>query len=120
MPRESLFLRSAVRELGAMCAHGHLDNSTQEPDVTVLMGVFNGLPELEQSIRSILAQTFGDFEFLIIDDGSTDGSDRLIRRYAEHDHRIRLSEERDQQGLGAVLNRGVREARGQIDREDGR
>ncbi len=44
--------------------------------VTVLMGVFNGLPHLPCSIESILKQTFADFEFLIIDDASTDASAR--------------------------------------------
>lgn len=88
--------------------------TTPSPAVTVLMGVFNGLPELEQSIRSILAQTFTDFEFLIIDDASTDGSDRLIRQYASHDTRIRLLRNEVNAGLGAVLDQGVREARGEL------
>jgi glycosyltransferase involved in cell wall biosynthesis len=84
------------------------------PEVTILMGVFNGLPELERAIRSILDQTFRAFEFLIIDDASTDGSDQLIRRYAECDDRITFLRNETNQGLGAVLNRGVREARGQL------
>jgi glycosyltransferase involved in cell wall biosynthesis len=84
----------------------------RSPEVTVLMGVFNGLPELERSIRSILAQTFTDFEFLIVDDASTDGSDELIRRYARQDGRIRLLRNESNAGLGAVLHQGVREARG--------
>lgn len=82
------------------------------PTVTVLMGVFNGLPRMEPAIRSIQCQSATDFEFLIIDDGSTDGSDRVARRYAESDPRIRLIRNEMNQGLGAALNRGVQEARG--------
>lgn len=83
----------------------------QQPEVTVLMGVFNGLPRLERSIRSILAQTFSNFEFLIIDDASTDGSDQVVQQYAKEDCRIRLIRNEVNAGLGAVLNLGVREAR---------
>jgi len=82
--------------------------------VTVLMGVFNGLPRLESAIRSIQAQTCRDFEFLIVDDGSTDGSRELIRQAAESDPRIRLVVNHTNQGLGAVLNRGVAEAPGEF------
>ena len=93
---------------------GRCTMSRSDPQVTILMGVFNGLPHLEQSIRSILAQTFRDFEFLIIDDASSDGSDRLIDRCAERDDRISVLRNETNLGLGAVLNRGVREARGQL------
>ena len=82
------------------------------PNVTVLMGVFNGLPYLEESIRSILGQTFADFEFLIIDDASSDGSDELIRRHAMQDPRIRLIRREANAGLGAILRLGVEQARG--------
>lgn len=81
------------------------------PQVSVLMGVFNGREYLEASIRSILDQTFDDFEFLIIDDASVDGSGELISHYANQDGRIRLIRNERNAGLGAVLRRGVAEAR---------
>ena len=84
------------------------------PPVTVLMGVYNGLPRLEHAVRSIQDQTVQDFEFLIIDDGSTDGSDRVIRRLADADPRIKFIAGGTNRGLGAVLNRGVEEARGKL------
>jgi glycosyltransferase involved in cell wall biosynthesis len=84
------------------------------PPVTVLMGVYNGLPSLERAVRSILEQTVRHFEFLIIDDGSTDGSDRVIRHLAETDPRIRFIAGATNRGLGWVLNRGVEEARGKL------
>lgn len=78
------------------------------------MGVFNGLPHLEASIRSILQQTYADFEFLIIDDGSTDGSERMIATYATQDARIRFVRNAMNVGLGAVLSGGVAAARGSL------
>ena len=69
---------------------------TRCPDVTVLMGVFNGLPRLEHALRSVLRQTFSDFEFLIIDDGSTDESGAVLRRFATEDPRLRVVTHTDQ------------------------
>ncbi len=59
------------------------------PKVTVLMPVWNGEKFLGESIESILNQTFEDFEFLIINDGSTDDSLCIIETYARRDPRIR-------------------------------
>ncbi|ASQ89850.1 hypothetical protein CHL67_01975 [Prosthecochloris sp. GSB1] len=80
------------------------------PKVTVLMPVHNGEAYLRQAVQSILDQTFTDFEFLILDDGSTDGSRDIVRSFG--DPRIRL--EANERNLGTVhaLNRGIRLARG--------
>jgi len=56
---------------------------TINPKVTVLMSVYNGKKYLREAIDSILNQTFKDFEFLIIDDGSTDSSAEIIRSYTD-------------------------------------
>lgn len=58
--------------------------------LSVVMPVHNALPYLDESIASILAQTFADFEFVIRDDGSTDGSAEALRGWAARDRRIRL------------------------------
>ena len=90
------------------------------PQVTVLMTVYNGLPYLGEAIDSILAQTFKDFEFLIIDDASTDDSRSLIESYT--DARIRLV--RNERNLGQVpsLNNGLHLACGEyvarLDQDD--
>lgn len=60
------------------------------PSVCVLMPVYNAERYLAEAVESILAQNFGDFEFLIVDDGSTDRSLDILRRYAHEDRRIRL------------------------------
>src|SRR5689334_8878938 len=83
--------------------------SDVHPPLTVLMSVYNGVRFLSQAIVSILGQSFGDFEFLIVDDGSDDGSWEILQRHAG-DARIRLIRQ-DNRGLAASLNRGLAEAR---------
>lgn len=73
--------------------------------VTVLTPVYNGAPYLREAIESILSQTFVDFEFLIINDGSTDESAEIIKSY--RDPRIRLVENERNLGLAATRNRGL-------------
>lgn len=79
------------------------------PRITVLMPVHNGAEYLKEAIESILSQTFKDFEFLIIDDGSTDNSEKIVRSYA--DPRIRLVRNIENIGLAATLNKGIGLAR---------
>ncbi len=81
------------------------------PKVTVLMSVYNGEKYLREAIDSILGQTFKDFEFLIIDDGSTDGSLEIIRSYA--DPRIWLIQNEENIGLTRSLNKGLKLSQGQ-------
>lgn len=80
------------------------------PRVTVLMPVFNGGGFLVEAIRSILEQTFSDFEFLIVDDGSTDDSAAVVSSFA--DPRIRLVRNGANLGLIASLNVGLGLSRG--------
>ncbi len=81
------------------------------PKVTILMSVFNGEKFLREAVESILSQTFMDFEFLIIDDGSTDNSVEIINSYS--DPRIRLVRNETNIGLTKSLNIGLRLARGE-------
>jgi glycosyltransferase involved in cell wall biosynthesis len=82
----------------------------ESPAVTVLMTVYNGLPYVREAIDSILGQTFGDFEFLIIDDASTDASVDCVRFY--RDPRIRLECNNCNMRQVGSLNRGLGLARG--------
>ena len=79
--------------------------------VTVFMAVYNGEKYVIPAVDSILAQSIQDFEFLIIDDGSSDRSPEYLRRFAALDKRIRLIQ-RENRGLVATLNEGLAEARG--------
>jgi glycosyltransferase involved in cell wall biosynthesis len=91
----------------------------EKPEVSVVMAVYNERPFLKEAVQSILAQTFEDFEFIIINDGSTDGSQETLGRFAECDERIRLVHQ-ENRGLVSALNRGLSMAGGQyIARMDG-
>ena len=87
-----------------------------EPRVSVVMIFLDAARFMEESIESVLAQTFGRWELLLVDDGSTDGSTEIARRYAErHPGRIRYLEHDGHQnrGMSASRNRGIRHARGE-------
>jgi L-malate glycosyltransferase len=86
--------------------------------LTVLMPVYNGERFLKSAIESILSQSFSDFEFLIINDGSTDNSDTIIRSF--NDKRITLVSNEKNLGLISSLNKGINLAKGKyIARMDG-
>lgn len=92
---------------------------SDRPGITVLMTVFNGGRHLAPAIESILAQSHRDFEFLIVDDASTDGSVECLRSFAALDSRIRLLLNDCNKGQTACLNQGLREAKGMwIARQD--
>jgi glycosyltransferase involved in cell wall biosynthesis len=83
------------------------------------MSVYDGASYLEKSIESILNQTFKDFEFIIIDDGSTDNSWEILNSYANQDHRIKLFKNEVNLGLTKSLNKGLALAQGDyIARQD--
>lgn len=81
------------------------------PKVTVLMPVYNGAPYLKEAIESILSQTFKDFEFIIIDDGSTDNSYEIARSYL--DQRIKLYKNEFNLRVAETLNKGIKLAQGE-------
>ena len=82
-----------------------------DPKVTVLMSAYNGARYLRDAIESILGQTFTNFEFLIINDCSTDRSGEILRGF--RDPRIRIINNEKNIGLTRSLNRGLTQARGQ-------
>ena len=88
-------------------------NDPKPPVVSVLLAVYNTRPFLAEAIESILAQAFEDFEFLIVDDGSTDGSTEVVRRFAAIDGRVRPII-RENRGLVASLNEMIEAARGEF------
>jgi glycosyltransferase involved in cell wall biosynthesis len=81
------------------------------PRVTVVTPAFNVAPYLAEAITSVLAQSMRDFELLVVDDGSTDESLQIARRFAEADHRVRVIAI-EHGGLSAARDAGVNAARG--------
>ena len=86
------------------------------PLVSVVLPVRNGAADLPKAIDTILAQTFTDFELIVVNDGSTDGTAAVLD--AIRDPRVRVVHQ-ENMGLAAALNRGISLARGRyIARQD--
>jgi glycosyltransferase involved in cell wall biosynthesis len=79
--------------------------------ISILMPVYNGARYLPAAVESVLAQTYGDFELVAVDDGSTDGSHDILRRYARADRRVRVMS-RPNTGIVGALNDAASAATG--------
>jgi glycosyltransferase involved in cell wall biosynthesis len=84
------------------------------PKVSAIIIVLNGDAYIEEAIASIRGQSFGDWELLVVDDGSTDGTKAIVARLADTDSRIRLLQHPDggNHGMSAARNVGIAAARG--------
>jgi len=95
------------------------NTAVNSPRVSVVMSVYNGMPYLDAAIQSILGQTFNDFEFIILEDGSTDDTWAALEQYALQDARIHLVRNPQNLGYTRSLNEGFKRARGEfIARQD--
>lgn len=74
------------------------DQSTKTPQISIGMPVYNGEPFIREALDSLLAQTFKDFELIISDNASTDGTEALCREYADKDARIRYVRQPENRG----------------------
>lgn len=83
------------------------------PAVSVVMPVYNTRDYVARAIESVLGQTFGDFELLIVDNGSTDGSGAIIDRFAAQDARIRVLRNEKNVLIAQARNSALDEARGE-------
>ncbi|MGL5810451.1 MAG: bifunctional glycosyltransferase/CDP-glycerol:glycerophosphate glycerophosphotransferase [Nocardioides sp.] len=81
------------------------------PELSVVVPFYQVEAYLDECLRSLLDQTFADYEVILVDDGSRDGSRRIAEEYVARDRRFRLLT-RPNGGLGAARNTGVRAARG--------
>ncbi len=90
-----------------------MTHSSPDPLVSVVMSVYNGERYLAEAIESILNQTFSDFEFIVINDGSTDQSGHILDQFQSQDSRIRVFHEVNE-GLAVSLNKGLKVARGKF------
>jgi GT2 family glycosyltransferase len=83
-----------------------------QPRLSVVMSVYNGMPFLEEAVRSILGQSASDLEFLVVDDGSDDGSAALLQQWRQRDERMTVLCHRVNQGVARSRNAALRLARG--------
>lgn len=118
-------LHEYVDDRGLVYLKGHNDRARQfygnswdaripfdalQPKLSVVMSVYNGERHIEAAIKSVLAQTYQNFEFIIIDDASTDQTPEILRDL--EDPRIRLHRNRTNLGLTKSLNKGISYAKG--------
>ena len=89
-------------------------DSTAPPRVSMVMPVHNGARWLAEAIESVLAQDFGDFELILVDDASRDASPAIMADAAARDPRVRLLHLDTNVGLPAALNHGFAAARGEL------
>lgn len=81
------------------------------PEITALTIVYNGERYIRQAIDSILNQTYSNFEYILVDNNSTDNTPNILRNYAQKDERIKIVKEYKQGGIYAY-NAGIRAAKG--------
>lgn len=81
------------------------------PEISVIVPVYNAEQYLEGCMRSIFSQTFQDFEVILVNDGSTDGSAEMCKKYRDSDSRV-IYIEKENGGAGSARNEGMRVARG--------
>ena len=82
------------------------------PLVSVVMPTYNRIGLLPRAIDSILNQTYDNFEFIIVDDGSNDGTKELLKTYAQSDPRIKILTNEKNMGISYSRNRGTDAAKG--------
>ena len=84
---------------------------SHSPKISVLLAVYNGERYVKDATSSVLLQTFGDFELIIIDDGSSDGTPKILNSFT--DPRIVIVSNEKNEGLIKSLNKGIKMARGE-------
>lgn len=110
--QRNLFLLSASVLFTIML--GFVYHLHSQPTISVIMSTYNRFDLLPRAVDSILNQTYKNFEFIIIDDGSTDDTPEILRNYAQKDHRVIVLTNSSNKGLVFSLNRGLEIARGQF------
>ena len=93
----------------------------QNPIISVIVPVYNVRDYLKKCLDSILSQTFSDFELICVNDGSTDGSRKILEEYKKRDNRI-IIVDKENGGLSSARNEGMKAAKGKcfsfIDSDD--
>lgn len=84
------------------------------PKISVIIPVYNGEKYLKETLDSIVQQTFRDFELLLIDDASSDGSLQILHEYAKVDDRIRVFGNKQNMGIAETTNFGIAQAAGEF------
>jgi glycosyltransferase involved in cell wall biosynthesis len=99
-----------------------MEKQSTMPEISVLLCVYNGEAYLVECLEAILNQTFRDFEFIIVNDGSTDRSLEILNKYMRNDPRMILINRKENAGITASVTEGIEHCRGKyiarIDQDD--
>ena len=87
-------------------------NTMDNIKVSVIMPIYNAENFLKQSLDCLLQQTLKEIEIICVEDGSTDGTFKILKQYAKEDNRIKIIRQKNQ-GAGSARNRGLKEAKGE-------
>ena len=98
---------------GGMLPAGKIDNTSMKPLISVIIPVYNAEKYLRRCYRSLLRQTFQEFEILFVDDSSTDRSVEILTRIAAEDSRVQLIRNRENLGQGRSRDAGISAATGE-------
>ena len=79
---------------------------------SVIIPLYNKVADILATVQSVLEQSFSDFELIVVNDGSTDGSEQVIKELIEDHSNVRLVNQ-ENQGVSAARNRGILEASGE-------
>lgn len=90
-----------------------MEVSMIKPSVTVVIPAYNASSFIEETIASVLSQTFTNFEVLVVDDGSTDDTAAIIDRISQQDKRVQLISQSNQ-GVSVARNHGLQAAQGEL------
>ncbi len=82
------------------------------PSISIIVPIYNAAPFLDECLNSIISQSFPDFEVLLVNDGSTDASAEICKKYCANDSRFKYIEIHGRQGSGPARNRGLAGATG--------
>jgi glycosyltransferase involved in cell wall biosynthesis len=88
-----------------------VEDKTNQPEISIIVPVYNVEKYLEKCLKSILHQIFSDFELILIDDGSTDSSGRICDEYLKRDSRIKVFH-KENGGLSSARNYGIEKSTG--------
>lgn len=86
----------------------------KRPKISVVLPTYNRAQLLKRSIQSVLDQTYKDFEVIVVDDGSTDNTEEVVRRLIIKDKRVRFIKFKENKGANAARNAGIRASRGKF------
>ena len=85
----------------------------KKPKISVIISFFNNCDTLEKSLKSILNQSYKDFELIIISDGSNDGSNKIVKKFLIKKNNVLYFESKKNVGLTKMLNLGIKFSRGE-------